>query len=166
MFRPIGVEESKARQLAPKYFWEDFAVGSTRESHPSGQGHTMTHAEIIAFAEQFDPQFFHLDEEAAKSSLFGGLCASGWHTASVTMRLMCEGWNLDSASLGSPGLEELKWLQPVMAGDILRVRIRVVAARPMASKPGIGLIQSDWTTLNQRDEMAMSMKGWGMLRMR
>ncbi len=157
---------SMARQLAPSLFWEDYGVGSVRDSHATGQGYTFSEAEIISFARQFDPQYFHLDAESAKTSLFGGLCASGWHTASVTMRLMCEGWNLDTASLGSPGLEGLKWLQPVMVGDTIRVRLTVLAARTMSSRPDVGLVHSDWTVLNQRDEVAMTMNGWAMIRKR
>lgn len=160
------IEASKARQLAPTLFWEDYSVGAVRESHASGQGYTFTQAEIIGFARQFDPQYFHLDADAAKASLFGGLCASGWHTASVTMRLMCDAWNLDTASLGSPGLEGLKWLQPVMVGDTIRLRLTVLAARPMSSRPDVGLVHSDWTVLNQRDEVAMTMNGWAMTRKR
>ena len=122
----IDTEAAKRRQLAPSLFWDDFAVGTVRESHPPGDGYTFSAQAIVDFASQFDPQYFHLDAELAKQSLFGGLCASGWHTASVTMRLMCEGWNLDTASLGSPGLEGLKWLKPVLVGDTIRVRLEVI----------------------------------------
>ncbi len=161
-----NIAQSKARQLAPTIFWEDFAVGSTRESHPSGKGYTFTEEAIVGFARQFDPQYFHLDAQAAKTSLFGGLCASGWHTASVTMRLMCDGWNLDTASLGSPGLDQLKWLQPVMVGDTIRVCLTVLATRPMASRPDVGLVHSNWSVLNQRDTEVLSMNGWAMMRKR
>ena len=73
----------------------------------------MTKDEILAFAREFDPQPFHLDEEAAKRSLLGGLCASGWHTASMLMRMTCDGWMLDSTAMGAPGIEEIQWLKPV-----------------------------------------------------
>jgi acyl dehydratase len=164
--QPVNVPASKKRQLNPSLFWEDFEVGHVRETHGLGQGYTFTASEITEFASRFDPQYFHLDPEAAKASLFGGLCASGWHTACVTMRLICDGWNLDSASLGSPGLESLKWIRPVMEGDTIRVRLKVLAARPMNSRADVGLVHSDWLVLNQRDEAVMQMNGWAMLRRR
>jgi acyl dehydratase len=82
------------------------------------------------------------------------------------MRLMCDGWNLDTASLGSPGLEQLKWLKPVMVGDTIRVRLTVLAVRPMSSRADVGLVHSDWQTLNQHDDIVMSMQGWAMVTMR
>ena len=99
-----------------KYYWEDMPVGSTRDLGTI----TPTAEEIVAFATQFDPQPFHLDEEAAKQSVFGGLCASGWHTCSMAMRLMVTNFLLESSSQGSPGLENIKWLKPVFPGDTLR----------------------------------------------
>ncbi len=164
--QPADIAKSKLRQLNPNVFWEDFGVGQVRETHAAGEGYTFTDTEIIDFASRFDPQYFHLDRESAKTSLFGGLCASGWHTACVTMRLICDGWNLDSASLGSPGLESLKWVRPVMEGDTIRVRLKVLASRPMASRADVGLVHSDWLVLNQRDEAVMQMNGWSMMRRR
>ncbi|WP_428420906.1 MaoC family dehydratase [Methylibium sp.] len=146
----------------PHYFWEDFAVGSTREFG----GHTLTRDEIVRFASEFDPQPFHLDEEAGKRSLFGGLAASGWHSCALVMRMMCDAYLLDSSSLGSPGLEQLKWLKPVLVGDTLRVRMTVLEARPMASKPHIGLVRTRWEALNQRDDAVLVMEGWNMFRRR
>ena len=118
--------------------------------------------EIIRFATDFDPQPFHLDEEAGKASLFGGLAASGWHTAGIVMRMMCDGFILDSSSLGSPGLDSLKWHKPVLAGDSLRARMTVLDSRPMKSKPHVGLVQTRWEALNQRDEVVMTMESWAM----
>ena len=145
-----------------RYHWEDFAPGLVREF-----GHTeVTREATLAFAAAFDPQPFHLDDAAAEASLFGRLTASGWHTCAMTMRMICDDHLLDSASLGSPGLDELRWLQPVGPGDTLRVRLTVLDARPMASRPGVGLVQSRWEVFNQHDQVVLTMQGWGMFRRR
>lgn len=144
------------------HYWEDFPVGSVREFG----GKTVSAEEIVAFASQFDPQPFHLDPEAAKASLFGGLCASGWHTAAMTMRMMCDAYLLDSASLGSPGIDNLRWTKPVYPGDTLAVRHTVTEARPMNSRPDVGLVRSTWEVFNQRREPVLTMDGWGMFRRR
>lgn len=146
----------------PRLYWEDFPVGNVREFG----GVTLTKEAIVAFAREFDPQPFHLDEEAARHSMFGTLVASGWHTCSLAMRMMCDDYLLVSASLGSPGLENLRWLKPVYPGDTLRVRLRVVDARPSGSKPTIGLVRSAWEVLNQRGEVVTTMDGWNMFRRR
>ncbi|WP_140633695.1 MaoC family dehydratase [Methylibium rhizosphaerae] len=146
----------------PKLWWEDFEVGS---AHEFG-GHTLTRDEIVRFASEFDPQPFHLDEEVARQSLFGALAASGWHTCSLVMRMMCDAYLLDSASLGSPGLENIRWLKPVLVGDTLSVRMEVLEARVMNSRPTVGLVRSRWEALNQRNEAVLSMEGWGMFRRR
>ncbi|HEY1393077.1 MAG TPA: MaoC family dehydratase [Methylibium sp.] len=146
----------------PRYYWEDFPVGSTRVFG----GHTLGKEEMLRFAREFDPQPFHVDEELAKHSLFGALAASGWHSCALVMRMMCDEYLLDSSSLGSPGLEHIKWLKPVLVGDTLRVRMEVLEARVMNSRPSVGLVRSSWTALNQRDEAVLSMDGWGMFRRR
>lgn len=143
---------------AKRWYWEDFPVGAVREYG----GHVLTKDEIVRFAREFDPQPFHLDEEAAKASLFGGLAASGWHTCALAMRMMCDAYLLDSSSLGSPGLENLRWQKPVLVGDTLRMRMHVLESRPMNSRPNVGLVRSRWEGLNQRDEVVMTMEGWGM----
>ena len=143
-------------------YWEDFPAG-----HRNVFGGMQVQRDaVIAFASQFDPQPFHLDEDAAKASLFGGLCASGWHTCAMTMRMLCDAYLLRSASLGSPGIDALRWLKPVFPGDTLRVQMDVLEARPMASKPQVGLIRSRWTVQNQHDEPVLTMEGWGMFRRR
>ena len=150
---------------APKtarYFWEDFPVGHQLDFG----GMVVTAEDVVAFARQFDPQPFHVDAEAARDSLFGGLCASGWHTCAMAMRMMCDEYLLDSASLGSPGIDNLRWLAPVFPGDTLRVRYEVQQARPMASRPGIGLIRSRWQVYNQHGQDVLEMEGWGMFRRR
>lgn len=146
----------------PRLWWEDFEAGSVRQFG----GHTLTREEIVRFAAEFDPQPFHLDEEIAKQSLFGALAASGWHTCSLVMRMMCDAYLLDAASLGSPGLENIRWLKPVLVGDTLSVRMEVLEARVMNSRPTVGLVRSRWEALNQRGEAVLSMEGWGMFRRR
>lgn len=148
--------------MAYSLYWEDFPVGDVREFGAT----EVTREMIVEFASRYDPQPFHVDDEAARQSLFGGLCASGWHTSALAMRMMCDEYLLKAASLGSPGIDNLRWLQPVFAGDTLSVRLTVLAARPMASKPHVGLVQSRWEVLNQRREAVMTMEGWGMYRRR
>jgi acyl dehydratase len=145
-----------------KYFWEDFPVGQVREFGAM----PVTRDAVLAFAREFDPQPFHIDDAAAERSLFGRLAASGWHTAAMAMRMMCDEYLLESASLGSPGLESLKWLKPVYPGDTLSVRLTTVEARPMTSRPEVGLVRSKWEVLNQHREPVLAMEGWGMFRRR
>jgi len=147
---------------APHLFWEDFPVGHVREF---GAYH-VTREAVIAFAREFDPQPFHLDDEAAEASLFGRLAASGWHTCAMAMRMMCDAYLLDAASLGSPGLEKLSWLRPVYPGDTLRMRLEVLEARPLASRPGVGIIRSHWDVMNQTGDTVLTMEGFGMFRRR
>ena len=147
---------------AKRYFWEDFQPGRVREFGAT----TVSRDAVIAFASQFDPQPFHVDEDAARESLFGGLCASGWHTCAMAMRMMCDDYLLEAASLGAPGIDNLRWLKPVFPGDTLGVRLEVLEARPMASRPGVGLVRSRWEVRNQRAEPVLTMEGWGMFRRR
>ncbi len=141
-----------------RYHWEDFHVGEVREFGAM----PVTRDAVIAFAGQFDPQPFHLDDAAGAASLFGQLSASGWHTCAMAMRMMCDDYLLESSSLGSPGLDALRWLKPVHPGDTLSVRLTVLESRPMASRPTVGLVSSKWEVLNQRRETVMTMQGWGM----
>ncbi|MBI3525597.1 MAG: MaoC family dehydratase [Betaproteobacteria bacterium] len=145
-----------------KYYWEDFTVGSVRDHG----GMVLSQEDILRFAREFDPQPFHVDETAASESIFGGLIASGWHTCALAMRMMCDAYLLESASLGSPGVDSIKWLKPVRPGDTLRLRTTVLEARPLESKPNIGLIRSQWQVYNQQDECVMEMQGYGMFRRR
>ncbi|MGH6649427.1 MaoC family dehydratase [Aquabacterium sp.] len=143
---------------AIQWHWEDFKDGLVMEFGPK----RVERDEVIRFATEFDPQPFHLSEEAGKASLFGGLAASGWHTAGMVMRLMCDGFLNKSSSLGSPGLDSLKWQRPVMVGDELRARLTVLGSRPMNSKPKVGLVQTRWEALNQRNEVVMTIESWAM----
>jgi acyl dehydratase len=159
---PSPVDLPTATPRRPRLFWEDFPVGQVREF---GR-YEVSRDAALAFAREFDPQPFHLDDAAAEASLFGRLSASGWHTCAIAMRMMCDGYLLESASLGSPGIEKLSWLKPVYPGDVLHLRIEVLEARPMASRPTVGLVRSRTIVLNQGDEAVLSMEGVGMFRRR
>jgi acyl dehydratase len=162
MLDAMSLAIEPAPRRTPRLFWEDFPTGHVMEFGAM----PVSRDAVLAFAQQFDPQPFHLDDEAAKASLFGGLSASGWHTCAMAMRMMCDAYLLDAASLGSPGIDALRWLKPVFPGDTLRVRMEVKQARPMNSRPGVGLIQSAWTVSNQHGEPVLTMEGWGMFRRR
>lgn len=141
-----------------KYYYEDFKPGDVIDMGER----TVTREEIIDFARQFDPQPFHVDETAAAASMYGGLIASGWHTCGLVMRMMCDSHLNDCASLGSPGLDNVRWLLPVRPGDTLRAQRHIVEARVSASKPAVGIIRSRWEVRNQHNEMVMTMEGYGM----
>jgi acyl dehydratase len=139
-------------------FYEDFQPGRTFEFGPT----TVSEAEIVAFARQFDPQPFHVDPDAAATGPFGGLIASGWHTASLFMRMYVDAVLSDTASMGSPGVEELRWLVPVRPGDELRGRATVLDVKPSASRADRGTVRARFELLNQRDEVAMRMVARGL----
>lgn len=123
---------------------------------------TVSREEIIAFASQYDPQPFHTDEEAAKESIYGGLIASGWHTVALFMRLLVDGLLSRAASMGSPGVDEVRWLKPVRPGDTLRARGVVLAVVPSRSKPDRGILRTSYEMFNQSGEQVLSIKGIGM----
>jgi acyl dehydratase len=138
-------------------WWEDFEVGGR-----TAMGrHTFSEEEILEFGRRFDPQPFHTDPDAAKESAFGGLVASGWHTCSVAMRLMVESVLNKTRSLGSPGVENVRWLKPVRPGDTLEYSWIILESRP-ASRKGVGLVKSRWEASNQHGELVFTMEGWGM----
>jgi acyl dehydratase len=143
-------------------YFEDFAVGTVFEL---GQ-RTLAEDEVLAFARAYDPQPFHTDPEAAARSIYGGLIASGWQTCAVVMRLMCDAYLLRAASMGSPGVDEVRWLAPVRPGDTISARMEVIEARPSASKPDRGVIRSRWTATNQDGTTVLTMLGMGMFRRR
>src|SRR5512145_227468 len=147
---------------AAKYYWEDFEPG---ESFPMGE-RVLDRDEMMAFARQFDPQPFHIDEEAAKRSMYGGLIASGWHTVALVMRMMCDSYLNQSASLGSPGVDNVRWLKPVRPGDTIRARRTVLESRVSQSRPEMGLVKTRWEVFNQDGELVMTMEGYGMFRRR
>ncbi|MTJ83563.1 MAG: MaoC family dehydratase [Telmatospirillum sp.] len=117
----------------------------------------VTQEEIIAFGTRFDPQSFHVDPEAARQSPFGGLIASGWHTAGLMMRLLTDHYLSSVAAMGSPGIDELRWLAPVRPGDRLSLRVTVREAVPSRSKPDRGLIRSFIEVLNQNEVVVMTL---------
>lgn len=141
-----------------KYF-EDFPPNVRRELG----AHAVTEEEIIRFARDFDPQSFHVDKAAAEASMFGGLIASGWHTCAMTMRVLCDGFLLATASIGSPGVDALRWKRPVRPGDTLRVFATVVEAKPSTSKLDRGVLVNDIEVRNQNDEIVLSMLAMTML---
>ena len=118
------------------FFFEDFIVGEVK----AFGSHTMTEEEIVTFAREFDPQPMHLDAAAGAKSVLGGLSASGWHTCAVMMRLICDGFLLRTAGMGSPGVTENNWLAPVRPGDTLTLRRTVLEARSSKSRPEMGLV--------------------------
>jgi len=131
--------------------FENFEVGQVQEFG----AYEVTADEIKEFAGKYDAQFFHLDEEAAKQSLFGGLCASGWHTCAMTMAMMVENMDKTGRSLGSPGVDKLRWLKPVYPGEVLSVRMEVLELKPSKSRPEIGIVVSRTTTSNQHGQPVM-----------
>lgn len=143
-------------------YFEDFEVGQTSRF---GE-YLVTDKEVKTFAESYDPQFFHLDEEAAKQSLFGGLCASGWHTGAMFMRMLIDSLPDDHGSLGSPGVDKMQWLKPVYPGYILSVKGEVLDARPLESKPGVGIVKMAYQVVNQHDEPVMSLESNAFFRYR
>ncbi len=133
-------------------YFEDFQPG---QELPLGR-HCVSRAEIVAFAAEFDPQPFHLDEAAAAESLLGGLAASGWHTCALFMRMLYDGWLNECASMGSPGVDTLKWVRPVRPDDVLSGRSVVLEARASNSRPDRGFVRFRHEVVNGRGELVMS----------
>jgi acyl dehydratase len=141
-----------------RFHLEDFAPGQVFESRPL----TLTKEQIIAFARDYDPQPFHTDEAAAKNTVYGGLIASGWQTSAIMMRLLWDTFLKDTASLGSPGSDEIRWLKPVRPGDTLRARFTIQEVIPSRSKPDRGIVKTSTEMLNQHGEVVMTHRGMGM----
>lgn len=142
----------------PKYWFEDFQPGRVWEL----EGPELTQEAIVAYATQFDPQYLHVDAAAAAAGPYGGLIASGWHTVGIAMRLICDAYLLEAASLGSPGVDAVRWLKPVRPGDRLKLRMTVLEAKPSRSKPDRGTILHRWEVFNHAGELVMTMQGYGM----
>ncbi len=140
-------------------YFEDYIPG---ESHDFGTI-IVDAGEVISFAKRFDPQPFHMDPEAGKRSIYGGMIASGWHTAALMMRLFVEHYLSHVASLGSPGVDELRWLKPVYPGDALMLRVTVIEANRSRSKPDRGIVRSNIQVLNQHHDVVMTMKALNFL---
>ncbi len=135
--------------------FEDFTPGRRFDYTP----HTVTADQIVAFAMEFDPQPMHIDEEAGRHSILGGLSASGWHTCSIAMRMMCDSFIGRSTSQGSPGVDSMQWRRPVLAGDTLSGHSEVLEARLLRSRPGIGIVKFRHTVLNQTGETVAIFEG-------
>jgi acyl dehydratase len=147
---------------AIKYYWEDLKPGVVRDLGSV----TPSSEEIKQFAGQFDPQPFHVDEAAGRASIYGNLCASGWHTCALAMRLTVQNFLNESSSMGSPGLDSLRWLKPVYPGDTLHLRYTITESRPLRKRSDTGMVRATWEMSNQHGEKVMQMEGWGMFRRR
>jgi acyl dehydratase len=143
-------------------YFEDYVPGMVEEFG----GVVVEEAEIIDFGKRFDPQEFHTDPVAAARGPFGGLIASGWHTGALMMRMFADHYLSKASSLGSPGIDELRWPRPVRPGDTLRVRVKVLDARVSRSKPDRGIVNTLAEVLNQSGEVVMSLKATTLFRTR
>ncbi|MBP2558271.1 acyl dehydratase [Neorhizobium galegae] len=144
------------------YYFEDFSIGRVFQLAEK----QVTADEMVEFAAEFDPQPMHLDEAAGRASILGGLSASGWHTASMFMRMMFDGWLSSSSSEGSPGIDFMEWKRPVLAGDTLSGRSTVLESRSLRSRPGIGIVKFLHEVENQRGETVMRGENPIMMRLR
>ena len=150
---------SRHKPARKKYHFEDFSPGDVWEI----ESRAISKEEIIDFASRFDPQYFHIDEDAARHSPYGGLIASGWHTVSLCMRMICDRYLLDAVSLGSPGVSQIRWLRPVRPGDRLKLKLTVLEAKISRSRPDRGSVTHRWEVYNQGGEMVLSLEGVGIL---
>ncbi len=137
----------------PKLHWEDFTPGAVAIYGPR----LVTREEIVSFAAEFDPQPMHLDEAAASGTILGGLGASGWHTCCLMMRMIADGFLLDSSSMGAPGIEEVRWLKPLRPGTRIRVRSTVLDVRASKSRPEMGLAKMNFEVLDETDALVMTL---------
>ena len=153
------MESSEFLVSIQRRYFEDYVAGTIHECGTI----TVEEDEIIAFGRRFDPQVFHTDSEAAKSTIYTGLIASGWHTAALMMRLFVDNFLSHVASLGSPGVDELRWLVPVRPGDTLSLRVTILKTNRSRSKPDRGVVLSLIEVLNQDRIVAMSMKAVNFL---
>lgn len=144
-------------------YWEDIEVGS----RSSFGRYEVTREEVIEFASKYDPQPFHLSDEAAAQTYFGRLSASGWHTCAMLMRMLVEHMETQKqAGLGSPGVDELRWLKPVYPGDVLRAETEILDKTPSRSRPDMGSYRGRTTVFNQHDEPVMTLASIGLIRRR
>lgn len=151
-----------SRERSPRWAFEDFQIGDEIALGPK----TVTAEEIIEFASQFDPQPMHLSEEAGRQSLLGGLSASGFHTASMFMRMLCDAYILDSTSQGAPGVEFMNWRKPVLAGDRLTGFTRVLETRVSKSRRDLGFVTVYHELHNQNGEVVCEVRNTGMFGLR
>jgi acyl dehydratase len=142
--------------------YEDYHEGQVIPLGP----YAVTREEVIAFAQEFDPQPFHMDEDAALRSVLGGLCASGWHSCAMLMRMVCDAYLSQSASLGSSGLDEVKWLKPVFVGETLSGTATIVSRRISSRRPDMGILSSRWELFNEKGEKKLEETGVIFMRVR
>ena len=142
--------------------YEDFPLG---RQFPLGP-HIVTAEEILVFAREFDPQRFHLDDAEAKSSVLGGLSASGWHTCAMLMRMLCDSYLNRSAGMGSTGMDEVKWLKPVRAGETLSGTMTVIERRISSKRPDLGILKCRWDLFNQAGEKKIEQTGINFMKVR
>ena len=138
-----------------RYHWEDFTPGRVFEHG----ARVLSENDIVGFAREWDPQRYHTDPQKAKHTTFGGLIASGWQSCAVLMRLMCDAYLNESSCVGSPGVDEIRFLLPVRPGDSLRFRSTVLESSPSRTRPGRGSVRFRWELINQNREVALSMLG-------
>ena len=139
--------------MAFRYF-DDFRLG---EKTDLGR-YPVTEAEILAFAHQYDPQPMHIDRDFAARTPFGGLIASGWHSCAMFMRLQVDGMLKQSSAIASPGVDTIRWIRPVRAGDVLRAEAEVIEITPSRNRPDRGLVKHDCKVFNQQDELVMTLR--------
>ena len=139
---------------ASKLYWEDFTPGRVMEYGPR----RVTREEILDFAAEFDPQPFHLDEVAARTTMLGGLCASGWHSCCILMSMSADGFVLNSSSMGAPGIDEVLWLAPIRPGDDLILRATVLSTRASGSRPELGFVNILLELYNASGTRVMALK--------
>nr|WP_291052145.1 MaoC family dehydratase [Hyphomonas sp.] len=161
---PLQESVVQLQGRAMKYY-EDLVIGTVTRGVRT---YTVTREEVIEFARKYDPQPFHLDDEAAANTHFGRLSASGWHTGAMVMRIMVETGRTGepTASLGSPGIDELRWVKPVYPGDELSVEMELISKRRMKSRPDMGLSKARQTVYNQNGEVVMTMVSNGLIKVR
>ena len=145
--------QSKAQAPVPQFTWEDFTPGRVFEHGPR----RLPRDEMIAFAAEFDPQPMHLDEEAARVTMLGGLAASGWYLCCILMRMCADAFVLDSSSMGAPGVDEVKWLLPVRPDDELSLRATVLDTRASKSRPDMGFVRFEFELFNAKGQRAMTL---------
>jgi acyl dehydratase len=146
---------------APRY-WDDYEIGQKFDLGST----SFTADEIVDFARQYDPQSFHVDAGAARQSMFGGLIASGWHVTAKLMRLFVDNYVDQRTALGSPGVDEVRWLKPVRPGDTLNAWVECAGKVPSKSRPEMGIVHEHWRATNQKGELVMTLKGTNMVRRR
>ena len=146
---------------APRY-WDDYEIGQKFDLGST----SFTADEIVDFARQYDPQSFHVDPAAARQSMFGSLIASGWHVTAKLMRLFVDNYVDQRTALGSPGVDEVRWLKPVRPGDTLNAWVECAGKVPSMSRPEMGIVHEHWRATNQKGELVMTLKGTNMVRRR